>query len=158
MGSEFGQWSEWGHDHGLEWHLLDHAPHQGLLRWVRDLNGFYRDHSELYEDDFSLRSFEWLDFHDADASAISFLRKNEAGNKWVVAACNLTPVPRHHYRIGVPCAGVWKEALNSDAPIYGGSGCGNWGQVEAQAIPVHGRDHSLSVTLPPLSVVFFTHL
>ncbi len=155
MGSEFGQWSEWNHDHSLEWHLLEFPPHHGLQRWVRDLNTFYRGAPALYEVEFDYHGFEWIDCNDRDSSTITFLRRGRNPDDIVVFGCNFTPVPRHNYRIGVPRGGWYKEALNSDATLYGGSGQGNAGGVEAAPAPMHGRSHSITVTLPPLGIVVF---
>jgi 1,4-alpha-glucan branching enzyme len=155
MGGEFGQWSEWYHETSLDWHLLEHAPHQGLHRLVKDLNRLYRREPALHECDFSNDGFEWVDLHDWEASIISSLRKGRDPREQILVVCNFTPVPHHNYRVGVPCGGYWQELLNSDAGIYGGSGQGNLGGVVATPQPIHGRYHSLSLTLPPLSVMCF---
>jgi 1,4-alpha-glucan branching enzyme len=155
MGGEFGQWSEWYHETSLDWHLLEHAPHQGLHRLVKDLNRLYRREPALHECDFSNDGFEWVDLHDWEASIISSLRKGRDPREQILVVCNFTPVPHHNYRVGVPCGGYWQELLNSDAGIYGGSGQGNLGGVVATPQPIHGRHHSLSLTLPPLSVMCF---
>jgi len=154
MGGEFGQWDEWYHEKSLDWSLLELPAHQGMHKWVSDLNRFYRSEPALYELDFSNDGFEWIDFHDADASIITFVRKGKTTSDLILVATNLTPVPRLDYRIGVPRGGSWKEMLNSDADIYGGSGLGNAGRVEAAPLPCHGRDYSISLVLPPLAVVF----
>ena len=154
MGCEFGQRAEWAHDGELEWAALGDAGHAGLLRWVSDLNRMLREEPALHERDFSADGFEWVDCADADASVIAFLRKPaRARAPLVLAVCNFTPVPRTGYRLGVPHAGRWEEILNSDAPVYGGSGWGNFGGVDAQARPAHGRPFSVDLTLPPLSVL-----
>ena len=155
MGSEIGQWSEWGHDRTIEWHLLEYASHRGLERWVADLNRLYRDEPALHERDLDPAGFEWIDCNDAESSVISLLRKGKSADEIMLAACNFTPVPRPNYRIGAPCGGFWKEVLNSDATYYGGAGWGNMGGVEAVPIPLHGRTHSLTLTLPPLAAMFF---
>ena len=155
MGGEFGQWAEWDHDQSLEWHLLQYLPHQGLQRWVRDLNAFYRSHPALYEKDFTPEGFEWIDFKDADQSVISYLRKGVNPDDPVLVVCNFTPVPRQGYRVGVPREGFWQEMLNSDAEEYGGSGWGNFGGLPADPIPSHGKLYSLSVSIPPLSIMIF---
>ena len=155
MGSEFGQWREWNHDQSLDWHLLEYAPHQGVQRWVQDLNRLCRREPALYQRDFDMSGFEWADLHDWEHSTISFFRKGVDPEDAILVACNFTPVPRTNYRVGVPCSGFWSEVLNSDAAIYGGSGQGNLGGVEAAPVPAHGRYYSVSLTLPPLSVVFF---
>ncbi len=154
MGAEFGQWDEWYHEKSLDWDLLEFAPHQGVQRWVRDLNGFYRSEPALYEIDFSYDGFEWIDFRDAESSIICFLRKGKKRGDLILAAANFTPVPRTDYRVGVPMGGFWKEMLNSDAEVYGGSGYGNMGGVEASSTPCHGKPFSISLSLPPLGIVF----
>jgi 1,4-alpha-glucan branching enzyme len=155
MGGEFGQWNEWYHEASLDWHLLEHPPHQGVKNWVRDLNHLYRNEPAIHELDFSLEGFEWIEFRDSEGSIISFIRKAKNNNDIVLAVCNLTPIPRYNYRVGVPRGGFWRELLNSDATIYGGSGHGNAGGVEATPVPIHGRYNSISLTLPPLGVLFF---
>ena len=156
MGSEIGQWDEWDHDESLQWHLLQFAPHQGLQNWVKDLNHFYKSEPALYERDFSQDGFEWIDFHDWEESIISFIRKGKNTTRDIIlTVCNFTPLPRQNYLVGTPRGGWWKEELNSDAECYGGSGTGNLGGLEAAPIPVQGRYHSLSITLPPLGIVFF---
>ncbi|SCL76195.1 1,4-alpha-glucan branching enzyme GlgB [Methanoculleus chikugoensis] len=155
MGGEFGQWSEWGHETGLEWHLLEYAPHQGILRWVADLNRLYRREPALHERDADPAGFEWVDFSDVEKSVVSYLRRGRSADDVALVVCNFTPVPRYGYRVGVPFGGFWKEVLNSDAIEYGGSSVGNLGGVEAERIPAHGRPCSLSLTLPPLGAVVF---
>jgi 1,4-alpha-glucan branching enzyme len=155
MGGEFGQWREWNHDQSLDWHLLEHAPHQGLRHWVQDLNRIYRQEPALYQRDFSNDGFEWVDVHDWESSIVSYLRKGSDPNNTILVVCNFTPVPRANYRVGVPHGGYWRELLNSDAPLYGGSGQGNLGGVEAVPVGAHGRYHSLTLQLPPLSVLVF---
>jgi 1,4-alpha-glucan branching enzyme len=155
MGGEFGQWQEWNHDTSLDWHLLDFPPHQGLQRWVRDLNTVYRGEPALYELDCDPSGFEWVDANDWEASAVSFLRKGKSPGDEVLVVCNFTPVPRHNYVVGVPGGARWEEVLNSDAPLYGGSGQGNLGGVEAAPVPSHGRPYLLTITVPPLGMVVF---
>jgi 1,4-alpha-glucan branching enzyme len=153
MGGEIGQWTEWNHNEQLDWHLLEQAPHEGLRRWLADLNRLYRREPALHELDFSHDGFEWVDASDSENSVLSFLRKSRDGDT-ILVCCNLTPIPRHSYRVGVPTGGFWREILNSDAPEYGGSGQGNLGGVEAQPVPLHGRPRSLTLTLPPMSTLF----
>jgi 1,4-alpha-glucan branching enzyme len=155
MGGEFGQWHEWNHDAALDWHLLDQPRHRGLQRWVRDLNTFYRGTRAVHELDCDSGGFEWVDANDAENSVASFLRKGREGSRDVLFVYNFTPVPRHNYRVGVPHGGHWNEVLNSDAPIYGGSGQGNFGGLDAAPVPCHGRPYTLTVTVPPLGVVAF---
>jgi 1,4-alpha-glucan branching enzyme len=154
MGAEFGQWHEWDHDQSLDWHLLDLPMHGGLRLWTGDLNRILRDEKALHELDFDPAGFSWIDVTDADQSVVSLMRKGRSPEDVVVGAFNFTPVPRHNYQIGIPLPGMWKELLNSDAPIYGGSGQGNLGGVEAVPIARHGQRHSLTLTLPPLGALF----
>ncbi|HSV08930.1 MAG TPA: 1,4-alpha-glucan branching protein GlgB [Candidatus Binatus sp.] len=155
MGGEFGQWREWNHDESLDWHLLEQPGHRMLLRWVRDLNTAYRGEPALHELDTSAAGFEWIDCNDAEQSVLVYLRRARTGSQVVIVACNFTPLARRNYRIGVPEPGRWEEILNSDAPLYGGSGQGNLGGVVAAPVPWHGRTQSINVTLPPLAVVVF---
>ena len=154
MGGEFAQWKEWNHDESLEWHVLQYPLHKGVQRWVADLNYLYRLEPALYELDFKSEGFEWIDCADWEKSIISFLRKGTDSEDIMLVICNFTPVPRHNYRIGVPRVGSWREVMNSDASLYGGSGHGNFGGVDTTPIPSHGRPYSLSLTLPPLGIVF----
>ncbi|TMA56557.1 MAG: 1,4-alpha-glucan branching enzyme, partial [Deltaproteobacteria bacterium] len=155
MGGEFGQWNEWSHEASLDWHLLEEPQHRMLLRWVRDLNTAYRGEPALHELDVSPAGFEWVDCNDAEQSALVYLRRARSRPEVVVVACNFTPVPRRNYRIGVPAPGRWDEILNSDAPLYGGSGQGNLGGMLATPVPWHGRAQSINATLPPLAMVAF---
>jgi 1,4-alpha-glucan branching enzyme len=155
MGAEFGQRSEWNHEESLEWHLLAYEPHQGLQRWVRDLNRMYCGEPALHRSDCEPAGFEWVDCSDADSSVISWIRKAPGEESTILAVCNFTPIPRKGYRVGAPAGGMWREVLNSDAAIYGGSGSGNAGGFEAEPIPQHGRPFSLNLTLPPLGICIF---
>lgn len=157
MGGEFAQRGEWVHDGSLDWDLLAFPPHVGVQHWVRDLNHFYRAEPALYEFDCEPSGFEWIDCGDADSSVLSLVRKGKSTSTLVLAVCNLTPVPRLGYRIGAPRGGYWREMLNSDANEYGGSGMGNSGGVEATTPGFHGRPFSVTLTLPPLSVLFFAN-
>jgi len=157
MGGEFGQRREWVHDTSLDWDLLAYPGHAGVQKWLQDLNWFYRREPALYELDCEPAGFEWIDCGDADGSVVSLIRKGKSTPTLVLAACNFTPVPRLGYRIGAPRPGFWREVLNSDALEYGGSGMGNSGGVEAMGDGLHARPFSLTLTLPPLSVLFFTH-
>jgi 1,4-alpha-glucan branching enzyme len=154
MGGEIGQWSEWDHGGSVDWGLLEHAPHRGVQRWVRDLNTFYRGCPAMHECDAEAHGFEWVDCHDAATSMLSYLRRGRNPDEAVLCVFNFTPVPRD-YRVGVPWGGDWQEALNSDATIYGGSGMGNHGGVHADSIGHHGRPCSLVITAPPLAMVAF---
>ncbi len=156
MGAELGQQREWSHERSLDWHLLEDPRHEGIRKWVRDLNHLYRTEPALFEMDFHKDGFAWIDFHDADNSVISFLRKDKTGRRILAVTCNFTPVPRLNYHMGVAEGGFWEEILNSDAHDYGGSGHGNMGGVEAAPVSFYGNfDYTLSITLPPLGIVIF---
>jgi 1,4-alpha-glucan branching enzyme len=150
MGGEIGQWREWNHDWQLDWEVLGDARHRGLQRWVRDLNDLYRAEPALWENDDDPRGFSWIDCHDHDHSIVSLVRRAEDPDDLLVAVVNFTPVPRRGYRIGVPRPGTYRERLNSDAAIYGGSNLGNAGLVATEARPAHGYDQSLVLLVPPL--------
>ncbi len=155
MGAELAQEREWNHDASLDWHLLEEPPHEGVRRWLADLNGIYRRHPALYRLDFDPGGFEWIDCSDFENSVVALLRRGGEGDRDVLAVFNFTPVPRDDYRVGVPRGGEWKEIANSDAPAYGGSGRGNLGRATAVPVPAHGRAWSLELVLPPLGAVFF---
>jgi 1,4-alpha-glucan branching enzyme len=157
MGAELGQWTEWNHDASLDWHLLDDPAHEGIRRWVADLNRLYRDRAALHELDCDPHGFEWVHASDSDSSVLAFLRLSAGGADAALAVFNLTPVVRPNYRIGAPRPGLWREVANSDAAEYGGSGAGNLGGVRTTPEPAHGRDDSLLVTLPPLSCLILAH-
>ncbi len=156
MGAEIGQWSEWNHDTSLDWHLLEFPAHQGIERWLADVNRMYRLIPALHEQDCDHQGFSWIDCNDSASSILAFLRYGVNEQRPVLVIANFTPVPRSGYRVGVPIGGMWRELLNSDAEVYGGSGMGNFGAVASRAEPSHGRPHSLILTVPPLSIVFFT--
>jgi 1,4-alpha-glucan branching enzyme len=158
MGNEIAQWNEWNHDSSLDWHLLEFGPHKGIQKWLKDLNAVYREEKALFYDDFTSSGFEWIDYNDWQSSILSLMRKGPVKNDAIVIVCNFTPIPRYNYRVGVPNGGFWKEILNSDAKEYGGSGLGNFGGVEANPVSCHGRFHSLTLTLPPLSVLFLKNI
>ncbi|MGH9688382.1 MAG: 1,4-alpha-glucan branching protein GlgB [Candidatus Acidiferrales bacterium] len=155
MGCEFGQWREWNHDQSLDWHLLDLPPHQGVRKWLDDLNRALRSEPALYEFDCDPAGFEWIDCNNSDESSVAFLRKGKSPGSEIVAIFNFTPVPRQSYRVGVPQDGLWREILNSDSQNYGGSGWGNFGGVHAVPIHAHGRRFSVELNLPPLGAIFF---
>ena len=155
MGCEFGQWSEWNHDASLDWHLLDVPSHAGLWRWIRDLNTFYRGQPSLHEWDSNPAGFEWVDCTDNQRSMLSFIRRGPNQEDQILFVCNFTPMVRENYRIGVPFEVFWKEVLNSDGTMYGGSGRGNLGGLSATPLPIHGRPFSLNMTVPPFGVVVF---
>ncbi|MFG1211667.1 1,4-alpha-glucan branching protein GlgB [Xanthobacter flavus] len=156
MGGEIGQEREWSHDREIDWFLLDDPAHRGIQSLVRDLNRLYRELPALHALDDRPEGFRWIVGDDRENSVLAFLRLAPDAAP-VLAVINLTPVPRQGYRIGVPEAGRWREVLNSDAPLYGGSGMGNYGGVSTQAEPAHGEGQSLDLTLPPLSTLLFVH-
>ncbi len=155
MGGEFGQWDEWYHEQSLDWHLLEYPAHDGVKRWVADLNRVYREEPALHERDFDPAGFQWIDCTDVDHSVVSFLRRGQSTNDLILVVANFTPETHFHYRVGAPRGGSWQELLNSDSPLYGGSGQGNLGEKEASPSGYHGQPFSLDLTLPPLAVVFF---
>jgi 1,4-alpha-glucan branching enzyme len=151
MGSEFGQWNEWNQDKKLDWILLDFASHRGIRSLVQDLNLFLRANSAMFEHDHDWNGFEWMDFSDYKSSVYSFVRKAE-GAPPVLWVFNFTPVVRENYLVPCPSGGMWREVLNSDSMIYGGSNVGNYGEREA----VHqDHRHCLNLTLPPLGALAF---
>ena len=154
MGCEFAHGAEWKHDFSLDWNLLERPQHRGVQSWVADLNRLYRGERALHEMDCDPHGYEWIDSNDSAQSVLSFLRWPRGRREAVAILINFTPVPREHYRVGLPWGGAWTELLNSDAREYGGSGMGNGGAVEAGPEPYHGRPFSALATLPPLSVVF----
>ncbi|MBI2059508.1 MAG: 1,4-alpha-glucan branching protein GlgB [Nitrospirae bacterium] len=156
MGGEIGQRSEWNHDGSIEWPLLQHAPHAGIGKWVRDLNRIYVTSPALHALDCDPAGFEWIECNDASSSVLAFLRRSADPGETVLAAFNFTPVVRTSFRVGVPFEGAWQETLNSDSTLYGGSGHGNMGQVTAMALPSHGRPFSVVLALPPLAAIFLS--
>jgi 1,4-alpha-glucan branching enzyme len=156
MGCEFAQRREWDHNSSLDWHLLESPAHAGIQHLLRDLNGFYRNTPELYQKDCSSEGFDWIDCSDIEQGVIAFIRRGYDGSKLLVSICNVVPVIRHDYRIGVPLAGCYLERLNTDSITYGGSGVGNLGKVNSDPISSHGHEHSLNLILPPLATLIFT--
>ncbi|WP_298836970.1 1,4-alpha-glucan branching protein GlgB [uncultured Roseobacter sp.] len=155
MGGEFAQGREWNHDGSLDWHLLDNALHRGVQNLVRDLNGVYREFPALYQQDASPDGFEWLDENNAEHSVFAWLRHGREDTPPVLVVSNMTPVARENYLVGVPEPGRWLERLNTNAAVYGGNGNGNLGSAEATEHGVSGRSWALSLTLPPLTTLFF---
>jgi len=155
MGGEFGQWNEWNSAVSLDWHLLNNPLNKGVQNWMRDLNHLYSAEPAMHEQDCIGHGFEWIDCSDVEQSIICFLRIAKDPEDVLMVVCNFTPVVRHHYQIGVPFGGHWKEILNSDSTAYGGSGVGNYGGTDAYDGNVHGKPHGLSLTLPPLGMLVF---
>jgi 1,4-alpha-glucan branching enzyme len=161
MGSEFGQGSEWSDTRGLDWWVLDFDVHQGVQRLSRDLNHAYRAFPALWQLDSAPDGFRWIDANDAQGNVLSFLRFPDASDGAAspgVIACiaNFSAMPHLDYKIGLPVAGRWREVINTDAIVYGGSGVGNLGGIEAQPEPWHGLPASASITVPPLGVLWLT--
>lgn len=152
MGAELAQREEWSHQGELHWHLLDDESHRGVYRWLGDLNRLYRRCAALHRTDAQPAGFEWIDCADSTQSIAAFARRAE-GEKPLVFVCNFTPVPRADYQLGLPAPGPYREVLNSDAAIYGGSGVGHGGWVQTEAIACHGRPHSARLHLPPLGLL-----
>ncbi|HLK87589.1 MAG TPA: 1,4-alpha-glucan branching protein GlgB [Candidatus Binataceae bacterium] len=155
MGGEFGQWNEWNAEESLDWHLLAGEEHRGLQSMMRELNRLYREHPALWEADHDHRGFEWIAADNSDDNVIAFMRIAPASGGRVICACNFAPVPREHYRIGAPRPGYYREILNTDAAIWSGGNVGNAGGVNAEPTPYNGMPHSISITLPPLGVLWF---
>ncbi|WP_438865928.1 1,4-alpha-glucan branching protein GlgB [Salinimicrobium oceani] len=154
MGAEFGQPSEWNHDGSLEWHLTNEDPHRKIQETLKELNKLYKKEPALYEKAFSHEGFEWVDIMDAENSIISFMRKAKKPEDNILVVCNFTPVPRENYRIGIEQAGSWKEIFNSDEERFGGSNVKNSEEIGTQDIPAHRQENSLSLTLPPMAVIY----
>ena len=155
MGSELATPAEWNHDAELDWGLLQDPAHAGVQHLVRDLNGLYRSRPSLHAHDCDAAGFRWIEADDADHSVYSFMRLGPEPQQQLLAVCNLTPLPRSGWRIGVPQPGLWREVLNTDSAHYGGSNVGNHGGVRAEPVPMHGQAQSLCLNLPPLAVVWF---
>jgi 1,4-alpha-glucan branching enzyme len=153
MGGEFGQQHEWNHDDELQWELLELPPHSGLKRLVRDMNLVYQSQPSLYEQDFDWSGFKWIDANDSDNSVLSFVRFAKNTDDFLIIICNFTPVVRTDYRIGVPRQGSYFELVNSDLEIYHGSGVTNSTELASEQIGYHSMDHSVQLTLPPLSTM-----
>ncbi len=159
MGGEFGQRSEWSHEGELEWWVADQdGPHAALRRYVVQLNRIYREQPALWQADFGPEGFEWVVVDDAEHSVLAFIRKPAQGGRPLLVVCNLTPVPRTNYRVGVSWPGHWREILNSDATEFGGSGWGNLGGVDTDPVRAHGRLQAVHLSLPPLSTLIFEHV
>jgi 1,4-alpha-glucan branching enzyme len=151
MGAEFGQWWEWDSNASLSWSLTEHEPHRKLQTFTADLNNIYRGENPIHEVDFSYEGFQWIDFSDYEGSIVAFMRKAKESSDLLVFVFNFTPVPRFGYRIGVPKMAFYRELLNSDSEIYGGSNLGNGGGSQAEITSWHGQPCSVVLTLPPLS-------
>ena len=154
MGQEFAQEAEWSHERSLDWHLLENPDHAGIQALVRDLNHRYRDEPALWDMDFDGEGFWWIEANAAEDNVFAFARRTKDSERVIVFVSNLSPVPRHGYRIGFPRSGRWVEALNTDSTYYGGSDVGNLGGVVAEPMGWHSQPFSAEVTLPPLGTLW----
>ena len=155
MGCEFAQFSEWNHERSMDWHLTQWADHWRMQNLVSDLNRIYKSNPALWEADVEPAGFQWIDASNADDNTVAFLRKSPSTGRQILVTGNFSPVIRNGYRVGVPKSGYYREILNTDSHLYGGSNFGNNGGVEAEAVPCHGQPYSVPVSLPPLATVWF---
>jgi 1,4-alpha-glucan branching enzyme len=154
MGQEFAQEAEWSHERSLDWHLLERPEHAGIQALVRDLNHRYRDEPALWEMDFDGAGFWWIEANAAEDNVFAFARRSADSERVIVFAANMSPVPHHGYRLGLPRSGRWVEALNTDSTYYGGSDVGNLGGIAAEPVAWHSQPFSAEVTLPPLGALW----
>jgi 1,4-alpha-glucan branching enzyme len=157
MGGEFAQEREWNHDVGLDWHLLDDPAHAGIDRLIADLNRTYRGEPGLFQRDERPDGFEWIDANDTTESVLSFIRRGDDPNEHIVVICNFTPIVRQGHRLGVPDAGRYRELINTDSELYGGSNVGNGGFIITEPVSCHGRPHSIAPILPPLGTLLLKY-
>ena len=155
MGNEFAHRTEWNHDGSLDWHLLDHPAHKGTQSLIRDLNALYASAPALHRLDCKAEGFRWVEENAGGESILAWVRHGLDSEPPILVVSNFTPVERQNRRIGVPFAGFWAERLNTDSAYYGGSGIGNLGGKASEAVAASGCAHSVNVTLPPLSTLFF---
>ncbi|MEJ2112936.1 MAG: 1,4-alpha-glucan branching protein GlgB, partial [Flavobacteriaceae bacterium] len=157
QGAEFGQSSEWNFQESLDWHLLQYDVHKGVQSLIKDLNSLYKNEPALYEKQFSGEGFEWIDYNDAENSTLIYIRHGEKEEDDLVVACNMTPIPREDYRIGLPRKGKLKEIFNSDLKKYSGSGDYKNKLLTVQKKEYQFRDYSVEITIPPLGMVAFKY-
>ena len=158
MGGEYGQFIEWNENDSLDWHLVEqYEKHKQMQAYSRALNKFYLDNKSLWQVDFDWNGFQWIDCNDNDNSVVSFIRKAEDSDDYLIAVCNFTPNVREEYRIGVPAQGAYVEVFNSDAKEYGGSGVTNAGSLLTEDFPYHNRSYSITLTIPPLATIFLKY-
>jgi 1,4-alpha-glucan branching enzyme len=157
QGCEFGQSEEWNFQQSLDWHLLQYEPHKGVQTLIKDLNIFYKKEPALFEKQFSGEGFEWIDYNDAENSVLVYIRKGNDPKDDLIIACNMTPVPRENYRMGIPRKGKLKEVFNSDLKKYFGSGNYKNKMKTSEAEPWQFRDNSVEINIPPLGMVVFKY-
>lgn len=157
QGAEFGQSEEWNFQQSLDWHLLSYAPHKGVQSLIKDLNVLYKREPALYQKQFSGEGFEWIDYNDSENSVLVYIRKGNKPKDDLIIACNMTPMPRENYKMGVPRKGKLKEVFNSDLKKYFGSGQYKNNIKSTSAIPWQFRDDSIDVDIPPLGMVVFKY-
>lgn len=158
MGAEIAQLREWSHARSLDWNLLQHFSHQGIQKWIRQLNQTYRQEIPLFELSYSPDGFEWMVVGEFNLSILAWIRYGKDAQKAILAIHNMTPVPRDHYRIGVPVKSQWKLILNSDEKSYWGSGYPIIEELSSEPIPSNGRAHSILANLPPLATLIYKRI
>jgi len=156
MGSEFGQSAEWNFEGSLDWHLLQFGYHDGIKKCITDLNALYKNNPAMYEKQFHVDGFEWINYSDAENAVLSYIRKGNDEKENIIVVCNFTPVVRTNYRIGLTTKGKLTEIFNSDKVEYGGSGVANSKAIKIDKTPWNWKDYSAEITLPPLGVVAFS--
>lgn len=155
MGQEFAQYREWSESRSLDWYLLGEERNKQMQAYVKALNALYRKNEAMYVNDYDIMGFEWMSCLNADQSTVSFVRRGKTTKKQLLFVCNFTPVKREDFRVGVPCSGEYSLILTSDDKAYGGTGVRNAKKVTADKITFDGRDYSIKMTLPPLSVTVY---
>jgi 1,4-alpha-glucan branching enzyme len=155
MGGEFGQWREWNETESLDWHLLEDPAHKGIQHLVRDLNRIYASENSLWDADGEPAGFQWIDANNAAENIASFIRRSPSTGRELVCVGNFSPVRRENHRLGLPRPGQYRLLLNTDAEVYGGSGVETANSFEAEENPFHGQSYSASITLPPLTTLWF---
>ena len=157
QGGEFGQSEEWNFQQSLDWHLIQYKPHQGVQECLKGLNRLYKKEPALYQKQFSGEGFEWIDFQDSESSVLAYIRKGNNPEDDLIVACNMTPIPRENYRIGLPKSGILKEIFNSDLKKYFGSGNYKNKAFKSEKKEFHYKDYSAEITIPPLGMVVFKY-
>ncbi len=157
QGCEFGQSEEWNFNESLDWHLLQYEPHKGIQETIKALNKFYRNEPALYEKQFLLEGFEWIDYNDAENSMLSFIRKGKDLKDNLIVVCNFTPTPFEEYKIGLPQLGKIKEVFNSDHKSFYGTDNYKNKITSAEKTPWQSQPYSATIKIPPLSTLVFKY-